>query len=224
MIRGKFTIERARRLQQRLSKCVIKNDMIGEALRYVAGVDVAYVGEWAIGAAAILDYVSLSVVETEKAKVKIGFPYIPTLLSFREVKPAKAVISKLKTQPDVLLIDAQGIAHPYRLGFASHLGVLIDKPTIGVAKSLLCGRVQPKNEEGWSPITDKGEVIGAALRRTESEQPVYVSIGHMVTLQRAIEIVKHCTTKARMPEPTRIAHIVAAKERKKQKQEITGES
>ncbi len=223
MLRGKFSAKKARKLQRDLSKQVIRRDTLARTLRYVAGVDVAYVEEWAIGVAAALDYASLSIVETKKAKVKIRLPYIPTLLSFREAKPARAAIKRLRIQPDVFLIDAQGIAHPYRLGFASHLGLLLDKPTIGVAKSLLCGQVQPKNEQGWSPITDKGEVIGAALRRASNEQPVYVSVGHKVSLERAIGIVKHCTTSTRVPEPIRIAHVLATGERKKHKQKITSQ-
>ena len=221
MLRGKFSVKRARKLQRDLSKQVISRDTLARTLRYVAGVDVAYVEEWAVGVAAVLDYDSLSVAETKKAKVKTSLPYIPTLLSFRELKPAKVAIKKLKIQPDVFLIDAQGIAHPYRLGFASHLGLLLDKPTIGVAKSILCGQVQPMSRQGWSSITDKGEVIGAALRRADDEQPVYVSIGHKVSLERAVEIVKHCTTSTRVPEPIRIAHVLATKERKKHKQKIT---
>jgi len=224
MLRGKFSVERARKLQKHLAKHVIKEDTLTGALRYVAGVDVAYVGKWAIGAVAVLDYASLLTVEARKARVKTSLPYIPTLLSFREVKPARAAISKLETQPDVFLIDAQGIAHPYRLGFASHLGLLLDKPTIGVAKSRLCGQVQPMNKRGWSPVMDKGEVIGAAIRRIEDEQPVYVSVGHKVSLERAIEIVKHCTKSARVPEPIRAAHVLAAEEKKKHKQEITRKS
>jgi len=221
MLRGKFSVKRARKLQRDLSKQVIRRDTLARTLRYVAGVDVAYVEEWAVGVAAVLDYASLSIVETRKAKVKTSLPYIPTLLSFRELKPARAAIKKLRIQPDVFLIDAQGIAHPYRLGFASHLGLLLDKPTIGVAKSILCGQVQPMSRQGWSSITDKGEVIGAALRRADDEQPVYVSIGHKVSLERAVEIVKHCTTSTRVPEPIRIAHVLATKERKKHKQKIT---
>jgi len=169
----------------------------------------------------VLDYNSLAVVETEKAKVKTSFPYIPTLLSFREIKPSLAAIRKLKMQPNLFMVDAQGIAHPYRLGFASHLGLLLDKPTVGIAKSLLCGQVQSMNKEGWSPIADKGEVIGAALRRNENEKPIYVSIGHKISLERAIETVKQCITSARIPEPIRIAHILATKERNKHKQKIT---
>jgi len=207
-------------MQLRLSKRIVKEDRLPRTVRYVAGVDVAYVGDLSIGAVAVLDYSSLSLMETQRARVKTRFPYIPTLLSWREIKPARAAIKKLKTVPDVFLVDAQGIAHPYRLGFASHLGLLLDKPTIGVAKSLLCGQVEPAKHEGWAPIIDKGEVIGAAVRRHEGEQPVYVSVGHRVSLERAVDIVKHCTKSARVPEPIRVAHAIASQEKMKRKRKI----
>jgi len=207
-------------MQLRLSKRIVKEDTLPKTVRFVAGVDVAYVGGLSIGVVAVLNYSSLSVVETQKARVKTRFPYIPTLLSWREIKPARAAIKKLKTVPDVFLVDAQGIAHPYRLGFASHLGLLLDKPTIGVAKSLLCGQVEPVKQEGWAPIIDKGEVIGAAVRRHEGEQPVYVSVGHRVSLERAVDVVKHCTKSVRVPEPIRLAHMIASQERMKRKRKI----
>jgi len=201
-------------MQQRLSKHVIKRDMLPQTLRYLAGVDVAYTNGQSVGAVAVLDYASLSVLETKCAVVKTRFPYIPTLLSFREIKPAQAAIKKLSIEPDVFLVDAQGIAHPDRLGFASHLGLLLDKPTIGVAKSLLCGQVAPQNQEGWMPITDKNEVIGAAIKKDEKTKLIYVSIGHKVSLERAIKIVRHCTKSARIPEPICIAHTLASEEKR----------
>jgi deoxyribonuclease V len=167
-----------------------------------------------IGAAVVLDYDSLSVVESKKARVETHFPYIPTLLSFREIPPTLAAIRKLKTQPDVFLVDGQGIAHPYRLGFASHLGLILNKPTIGVAKSLLCGEVGPFNQEGWAPITHKGEIIGAAVAQ-QHQKPIYVSVGHKVSLKTAIETVKHCARNQRIPEPIRAAHAMANEEKKR---------
>ena len=225
MLRGRFTVERARKLQCQLARQVIREDMLPKTLRYVAGVDVSYTGEWAFGAVAVLNYSSLVVAETRAAKVKTSFPYIPTLLSFREIRPSLAAIRRLKMQPDVFMVDAQGIAHPYRLGFASHLGLLLGKPSVGVAKSLLWGQVQREKKEGWSPIIDQGEIIGAVLRRRdEARRPIYVSIGHKVTLKRAIEVAEHCTKSGRLPEPIRIAHMLATQEMKKHKQEITHES
>jgi deoxyribonuclease V len=213
-IGAKFSVVKAHAMQLSLSKLVIQEDMLPKNIRYVAGIDVAYTYGYSIGAAVVLDYESFSVVESEKARVKTRFPYIPTLLSFREIPPTLATIGKLKTQPDVFLVDGQGIAHPYRLGFASHLGLVLDKPTIGVAKSLLCGQVEAFNQEGWAPIIDKGEVVGAAVAR-EREKPIYVSVGHEVSLKRAIETVKHCTQSYRIPEPIRAAHAVADEEKRR---------
>jgi deoxyribonuclease V len=223
MLRGKFSVEKARRLQLRLATRVIREDKLPGTIRYVAGVDVSYCEEWAFGAVSLHDYDSLTLTEARKARVKTTLPYIPTLLSFRELKPSLAAIKKLKQRPDVYMVDAQGIAHPYRLGFASHLGIFLDKPTIGVAKSLLCGQVQPKNKAGWSPIINKDEIIGAELE-SKSGKPIYVSIGHKVTLDRAIEIVEHCTRISRLPEPIRSAHSLAAEAKERHKQEITHQS
>jgi len=219
-IGAKFSVEKAHAMQLRLSKLIIRDDMIPRSVRYVAGVDVAYTAGFSIGAVAVLDYNSLSVVESRKARVKTRFPYIPTLLSFREIPPTLAAIRKLKAQPDVFLVDGQGIAHPYRLGFASHLGLVIDKPTIGVAKSLLCGEVGAFKEEGWAPITDKGEMVGAAVA-DEHEKPIYISVGHKVSLKRAIETVKHCTRIHRIPEPIRAAHSVADMEKRRLKMNVS---
>jgi len=210
----RFSVEKAHAMQLSLSKRVIRRDMLPKTICYVAGVDTAYNAGMSIGAAVVFDYNSLSVVESKKARVKTSFPYIPTLLSFRELPPTLAAIKKLKTQPDVFLVDGQGIAHPYRLGFASHLGLVLNKPTIGVAKSLLCGKVGSFNRGGWAPITDKDEVIGAAIAQ-KGEKPVYVSVGHMVSLKKAIQIVKHCTKLHRIPEPIRVAHVVANEEKQR---------
>jgi len=215
---ARFSVKKAHAMQLRLSKQVIRKDMLPKTIRYVAGVDTAYSADVSIGAAVVLNYETLSVIESKKARIKTRFPYIPTLLSFREIPPTLAAIKKLKTQPDVFLVDGQGIAHQYRLGFASHLGLILNKPTIGVAKSLLCGKVGNFNQEGWAPIIDKDEVIGAAVARKRGK-PVYVSIGHMVSLTRAIAIVKHCTRLYRIPEPIRAAHIIANEESQNQRKE-----
>lgn len=213
-----FSVKKAHAMQLRLSKHVIREDMLPKSIRYVAGVDVAYTAESSIGAAAVLDYNLLSMVESTTAKVKTYFPYIPTLLSFREIPPTLAAIKKLKTQPDVFLVNGQGIAHPYRLGFASHLGFVINKPTVGVARSLLCGKVGNFNREGRAPIVDKGKVVGAVVARQE-KKPIYVSIGHMVSLERAIEIAEHCIRSHKLPEPLQMAHIIANTQAKNQKQD-----
>lgn len=204
-----FSVEKAHRLQLRLAKKIIRKDVLPKRIRLVAGVDVAYVGDFSVGVAVVLDFESLKVKESKTVVCRTRFPYIPTLLSFREIPQVISAIKKLKLNPDVLLVDGQGIMHPYRLGFASHLGLTIAKPTVGVAKSPLFGELQAFNEEGWAPITTKNEVIGAAVVTKKGAKPVYVSTGNMVSLKTAIAIVKHCSVTSYLPEPTRQAHIIA---------------
>lgn len=210
----KFSANKAHAMQLRLSKRVIREDMLPKTIRYVGGVDVAYAEGVSIGAAAVLDFNSLSLVESKIAHVKTRFPYIPTLLSFREIPPAFSVIRKLETQPDVFLVDGQGLAHPYRFGFATHLGVVMDRPTIGVAKSRLCGETETTSGKGWMPIMDGRETIGAVVITQQGKKPVYISVGHKVSLETAIEVVTQCTRGYRIPEPTRKAHIIATEARR----------
>lgn len=202
-------------MQLHLSKKLIFEDTLPENIGYVAGVDIAYLEGTSVAAVAVLDASTLSQVEGQVAHVQTCFPYIPTLLSFREIPPAYSAIKKLHSKPDVFMVDGQGFAHPYGLGFASHLGLILDKPTIGVAKSLLCGRVEQSAEEGWAPLMYKGEVIGAEVVTKQGTKPVYVSVGHRVSLKRATEIVLECTGKYRLPEPIRRAHITAGEEKRK---------
>jgi deoxyribonuclease V len=185
-------------------------DKLPRQIKTVAGVDVSYVGNIGVGASTVLDYESLKLLESQVVICKVKMPYIPTLLSFREISPAMASIRKLKIQPDVFLVDAQGLAHPYRCGFASHLGLVMGKPTIGAAKSRLIG--EPVEVNGQTFLVDKGEVIGAVVTTKQGAKPIYVSIGHMVSLETAVKIVKHCA-KNRIPEPTLQAHSLATTER-----------
>lgn len=215
-IKHKFSIEKAHETQLKLSKRIVFEDMLPERIRFVAGVDVAYVKDTSIGAVAVLDYDSIRLVESQTAYCKTRFPYVPTLLSFREVPPAFLSIKKLKTQPDVFLVDAQGFAHPYHCGFASHLGLVISKPTVGVAKSRLFGEVEEGGgKEDVAFLKHKGEVVGAAVTTKRGCKPVYVSVGHMVSLETAIKIVKRCARHNRIPEPILKAHEVATAEKRK---------
>jgi len=199
----------------RLSKRVIDQDMLLETIDYVAGVDVAYTKGMSIGAVVVVDFASLSPVESQVVHLKTRFPYIATLLSFREIPPAYSAIKKLQRQPDVFLVDGQGFAHPYRLGFATHLGLVIGKPTIGVAKSRLYGRVESIEDHDWMSLVDNGEIVGAEIATKPGTKPIYVSIGHQVSLRRAIDIVRSCTRTYRIPEPIRRAHILANEEKRK---------
>lgn len=203
-----FSVQKAHQTQLCLSKALIRQDMLPKQTGMVGGVDVAYIGEMGIGATAVLDYDSLKVMETSVAVCAVKMPYVPTLLSFRELPLAVATIKKLKCQPDVFLVDSQGYAHPYRCGFASHLGLVLCKPTIGAAKSRLIG--EPKTENGRILLVDRNEVIGEVVETQLNRKPIYVSIGHLVTLETAVEIVRHCSID-RIPEPILQAHNLAAK-------------
>jgi deoxyribonuclease V len=210
-----FSTKKAKSLQMSLSKKVVYEDQLPEHIKFVGGVDVAYTNRNAVGAVAILEYSTLKVVETKTSFQATGVPYIPTFLSFREVPPVVSAVNMLSARPDVFLVDGHGIAHPRRLGFASHLGLVLDAATIGVAKSLLCGNVGDKEVDKWKPIIHEGVTVGAAVCTKLGVKPVYVSIGHKISLETAIEIVKRCTGKYRIPEPLREAHK-AAVERKTQ--------
>jgi deoxyribonuclease V len=165
----------------------------------------------ATGAVVILSYPELRLVETKIVNEKLNFPYIPGLLSFRESPLVLAACEKLAITPDLILVDGQGIAHPRRMGLASHLGLFLNTPTIGCAKSRLCGTHKvPGVEPGsYAELTDNGEIIGAVLRTKLGASPVYVSIGHKVDLQTAIHWVLECCRGYRLPEPARLAHLAA---------------
>jgi deoxyribonuclease V len=215
-IKPLFSVKKAHETQLRLSKQIIFEDTLPEKIGFVAGVDVAYARGISIGAVAVLDYDSLKLVESQTALCKTRFPYIPTLLSFREIPPAVLSIKKLHMQPDIFLVDGQGFAHPYRCGFASHLGLAIGKPTIGVAKSRLFGEAErTKAEDKVAFLKHKGEVVGAIVTTIHGCKPLYVSVGHMVSLETAIKIVKHCACHNRIPEPVLKAHETATLEKRK---------
>jgi deoxyribonuclease V len=207
-----FSILKAHEAQALLCRKIVKEDRLSEKIRLVAGVDAAYFDERAVGAVAVLDYETMRVVETQTATVPVRFPYVPTLLSFREIPPAVACIKKLRLQPDVFLVDGQGVAHPYGCGFASHLGLAIGKPTVGVAKSRLIG--EPAGIDGKKFLVNEGIVVGSVLTTKEHAKPVYVSVGHLISLNTAVEIVEHCTRGNRIPEPLRAAHRMASEKRR----------
>jgi deoxyribonuclease V len=195
-------------LQRKLSKQVVPANDFGE-IRFVAGADIALDPNTNTGYAGIIVYSfpELEEVERRSAKGKLRFPYVPGLLSFREGPLLLDVMERLRKEPDLFLFDAQGIAHPRRFGLASHLSVLLDKPGIGVAKSRLCGtHREPANRVGaWSKLHDGNETIGAVLRTRKNVKPIFVSVGHRVTLDMAVELTLACTDGFRIPRPTRQA-------------------
>ncbi len=208
-----ITAKQAIELQKRLAEQVCTEDRF-EELQLVAGVDVGFedAGATTRAAIAVLDYESLELVEQQVARLPTCFPYVPGLLSFREIPAILRAVEQLERQPQMFLCDGQGIAHPRRLGVASHLGILIDKPTIGVAKSRLIGHYDDlsgaRGTCQW--LYHRDERIGAVLRTRKDVKPVFVSTGHRVSLESAIDIVFHCTPRFRLPETTRQAHRLAS--------------
>ena len=205
-----LSVKEAIALQKEVAAAVERRDRIGE-VRTIGGVDVAYGRRGqtadALAAAVLFDAVTLEVLDRATVQTAIDFPYVPGLLTFREAPAAIAAIEALRIRPDLLMCDGQGLAHPRRCGFASHLGLALDLPSIGAAKSRLTGsHDEPGGERGdWMPLLDGDEVIGACVRTRTGARPIYVSIGHRVTLQTAIRFVLRCTTRYRLPEPTRLA-------------------
>lgn len=211
----RFSVEKAHETQASLSDRIIFDDKLPAKISFVGGVDVAYISDISIGAVVVLDFDNLKVVESHTVFCKTVFPYIPTLLSFREIPPVVQCLRRLSIQPDVLLVDGHGFAHPYRCGFASHLGLILRVPTIGIAKNRLIGKIADVTTGGYARITDQTDVVGAEVVTKNECRPVYVSVGHMISLETAVRIVKLCTNLSRIPEPIRIAHETASAEKRK---------
>ena len=205
------TPEEARRLQNELRTQVVRTDRFGK-INTVAGVDIGLKKDIARASAVVLSFPGLQVVDSVVTESPVRFPYIPGLLSFREIPPLLTAFTQLQTEPDLVIVDGQGIAHPRRFGLASHLGLILDKPTIGCAKSRLWGRYEePEAEHGsYTYLMDKEEVIGAVVRTRRNVQVVYVSIGHRISLDSARTLTLACCKGYRLPETTRYAHKAAS--------------
>ncbi|HUV51821.1 MAG TPA: deoxyribonuclease V [Dehalococcoidia bacterium] len=208
-----LTPEQARKLQRELAGTVSGVNEAGN-VRLIAGVDISAPDATGLARAAVvvLSYPELTPIESKVVKRRVTFPYVPGLLSFREAPLVIAACEELEHNPDLIMVDGQGIAHPRRFGIASHLGLLWDKPTIGCAKSRLCGqhKLLPPEAGSYAELLDKGEVIGAVLRTKLGAQPLYISIGHKVDLESALSWVLKCCRGQRLPEPTRLAHLAAS--------------
>ena len=200
-------------MQRELRAHLILEDRLSPVQR-VAGVDVGFEAGGTVTRAvvAVLGYPGLELLETTIARRPTTFPYLPGLLSFRELPAVLEALEQLPELPDLLLCDGQGIAHPRRFGLASHLGLLTDIPSIGVAKTRLCGtHEEPPNQRGaWTPLRINHEVIGAALRSRPGVKPLYISPGHRISLETSIQFVMACCTRYRLPETTRHAHRLAS--------------
>jgi deoxyribonuclease V len=205
--------KKAVEIQKKLAAQIDVGDGIGTP-SLIAGVDVSGANEERIAKAAIvmLEYPDLNVIDTVTIEAEVNFPYVPGLLSFREMPLLIKVLEKLDAVPDLVLVDGQGIAHPRRLGLASHLGLFLDIPTIGCAKSRLIGThgELPDNAKTWTELFDGNEVIGAAVRTKIKTNPLYISVGHKISLPKAIYWTLQCCKKHRLPEPTRLAHQAAS--------------
>jgi deoxyribonuclease V len=211
------TVAEAVDIQIRLREQVREEPLAIDSIHLVAGTDISFerVGSRAWAGIVVLRVENMEVVDEVVVSTSVGFPYVPGLLSFRETPPLLEAWAKLRTRPDVVLCDAHGRAHPRRFGMACHFGLLVDTPTIGCAKSLLCGQVETMSPIGdWLPIYDDGDFIGAALYTQPHARPVYVSVGYRVDLPSAIEVVRRCVRRYRIPEPLRLAHEVVTRARK----------
>ncbi len=195
-------------LQKAIATKVTKEDQLND-IRFIAGADVAYEkhSDRLVVAVVILDASTLDVVDTVTAEDKAQFPYIPGLFSFRELPSLVKAFAKLQHIPDLIVCDGQGIAHPRRFGLASHLGIIFDMPTIGCGKTRLLGEHEELDAErgAIAPLVDKDEVIGNVLRTQNGINPIYVSIGHRISLATACEWILKLSPKYRLPETTRQA-------------------
>ncbi|HHS49794.1 MAG TPA: deoxyribonuclease V [candidate division Zixibacteria bacterium] len=212
-------VDEARAIQEELASMVIVREE-GEPpniadIRTIAGCDVAFDAntETAFGALVLMSFPNLEVIETITATSPLTFPYIPGFLSFREMIVLLELFEKLRRPPDVVLVDGQGIAHPRGLGLASHLGLFLDIPTVGCAKSRLLGKHGEvgTSKGGWTPLIHKSREVGRVLRTRDNVRPIFVSPGHLVSIRSSAEIAIVCARKYRIPEPTRNADIEVAR-------------
>lgn len=203
----------AKKIQLELAEQVVCENEI-EQINFVAGIDVGFDLKRKISKAAIavLSYPDLNFIESTEAELTTVFPYIPGLLSFREIPVIIEALKKVKQKPDIILCDGQGIAHPRGFGIACHIGVLTGIPTIGVAKSRLIGEYHPLGLKKGStvPLKHGDEIIGSVIRSRTNVKPLFISIGHKLNLEKCLEIVWTCITKYRLPETTRWAHRLAS--------------
>ena len=200
--------EAAIALQRELAQRIVREDQLGE-VRCIAGVDMALNEQSGMARAAVvlLSYPDLEILERHVYEEPVRMPYIPGLLSFREAPCVLGAFARLRQQPDLVMVDGQGIAHPRRLGIASHLGLWLDLPTIGCGKSILVGHHAHLSEEAgnWVPLIDNGETIGAVLRTRAHVKPMIISLGHRISLETSLRYVLACCRGYRLPEPTRLA-------------------
>lgn len=212
-------IKKLEKEQIKLAKKIITKDSF-EKIKTIAGIDQAFLNDKIISAIVVLNYPTLKIVGKAYSKIQTKFPYIPGYLSYREAPAIISAYKKLKIKPDILMIDGNGILHPRRIGLASHVGVLLKKPTIGVAKRLLCGKVRKCSGRACSALKSSkldhyncvyidNELRGIALLTKKNCRPIYVSPGHLISLKSCVKIIKGCLLGYKLPEPLRLAHNYA---------------
>lgn len=212
--RWDVTVSEARAIQRRLRGHVEPRDRFGR-IRHVAGADVAFAGGRAWAAVLVFGFPGLEVVEAACAEAPLAFPYVPGLLTFREGPALLRAFAALRTRPDLVLFDGHGVAHPAGVGLAAHMGLLLDRPSVGCAKSVLVGEWDAgalgRRRGDWVPLVYRGRRVGAAVRSRERTKPVFVSIGHRVGLRSAIRLALACCGGYRLPEPTRQADVAVGR-------------
>ena len=212
----------ARRLQEELAPRVTAGPALDlSAVKYVAGADVSTEGDLAYATVVVLSFPDLAVVETSGFEARLTFPYVPGLLAFREIPSVAGALRRVESPVDAVIFDAQGLAHPRRMGLASHLGLFLDVPSVGCAKSRLVGEFEePGRKKGSATdLTHRGEAVGRVVRTRDDVSPVYVSVGDKIDLGSAVDLVLACCTKYRLPETTRQAHNAANRLRREGRSE-----
>ncbi len=195
-------------------RVIIRDDFA--PIRLIAGVDQAFVGDFILSGIVVLDYTSLEIVERVHSIEKVIFPYIPTFLSFREGPAIVSSYRKLKNRPSILIVDGAGINHPRRAGIATHVGVALDVPTIGITKKILCGVGKEPEEIGEAdPLLYEDKTVGWLLKSTKRSRAIVVAPGHRVSLECSLSIVRSCLHGHKLPEPVRLAHLYVNEEKEK---------
>ncbi len=196
-----------RKAQLEISRKVLVRDVLPRRIRTIGGFDVAYRNGYALSAGVVLDFETLEIVEKKLIRSRADFPYIPTFLSFREGPPIIKTYKNLENTPDILMINGQGIAHPLRAGLASHIGVVLGKPSIGVAQRRLVGEFrEPESTGDVSQLFYEGLQVGWVLKSAPRSRPIFISPGHMISLETSLKIVKKCLKGRKLPEPLVLAH------------------
>jgi deoxyribonuclease V len=209
---NKINKDELRKKQRGIAKKIVLDDFLPNKIKTIGGFDIAYSKDQAYAAGVTLDYETLEIIESKVIISKVNFPYISTFLTFREGPGIRKVYEKLTRKPDILMFNGQGIAHPLQAGLASHLGVLLNKPSIGVAQSKLVGEYkEPKKPKEFSELFFEGKQVGWVLKTKEDCKPIFISPGHKISMERSLGICLHCLKNHKLPEPIRLAHTLAEK-------------